>query len=210
MWRLCGLTGGAMVFAALCVGCGSTSNDDQLVMEFLRFNSVGIEQADSVRATSADVDIWPPETCPSGLSEPFTQTIINAVFRNNEASDIMLNYLTVDFPPTSGRAVVSHGLSGVLTGGRCSNVDKQCATDAECVSASSTTPGSCEHTEMTVPGILLFDFDDKAHINPGTYTVTITFFGSDPNRSFETSTNYAVRFDDFDNCPSGGGGAAGS
>lgn len=208
MRRLCALMSGAMLIAVLWNGCGSTGGDDQLVMQFLRFDNTGITQADSVRETSADVDIWPPETCPSGKQESITQTIINAVFRNSEASDITLDHIVIDVGATSGRAIVSHNLSGILPGGRCSNIDQQCGSDAECISASSTAAGSCVHTETTISGILLFDFDDKAHITPGTYSVRITFFGSDPNRSFETSTSYVVRFDDFDNCAATGGGGA--
>jgi hypothetical protein len=208
MLRLCGLISGAMLMAVLWVGCGSTGGDDQLVMQFLRFDNSGITQADSVREDSADVDIWPPAICDElGTVEPFTQTVINAVFRNNEASDITLDRIVIDVGATSGRAIVSHNIGGVLPGGRCDNIDKQCSQDADCISASSATAGSCAHTETTISGILLFDFDDKAHINPGTYSVMITFYGSDPNRSFETSTNYLVRFDYFDNCAATGGGA---
>jgi hypothetical protein len=202
---LCGLISGAMLIAVLWIGCGSTGGNDQLVMQFLHFDTTGITQADAVRETSADVDIWPPETCPSGTPEPFTQTIINAVFRNNEAADINLDRIVIDVGPTAGRAVVSHNIGGVLLGGSCNNIDQHCSSDADCQGVI----GACTHSETTVNGILLFDRDDKAHINPGTYSVSITFFGHDPVRSFETGTSYVVRFDDFDNCgTTSGGGAA--
>jgi hypothetical protein len=38
----------------------------------------------------------------------------------------------------------------------------------------------------------------------------VTFFGSDPNRSFQISANYLVTFGDFDNCSTSSGGGAGA
>ena len=205
---LCGRKAGVTLLAAVAAGCGSTGNDDLLVFHFLRFNSIGITQADSVGETSADVDIV-QDACQSGITitpEFFTVTTINAVFRNEEAADLQLEQVVIDVGPKAGRATITHQVSGDLQGGRCSNVDLQCASDADCVSPSSTTPGSCTHTDTTISNILLFDFDDKAHILPGTYSVNITFFASDAVRSFQISTNYVVTFEDFNNCPASAGG----
>ena len=209
MWRMCGLMSGAMLIAVLWIGCGSTGGDDQLVMQFLHFDNTGITQADSVRETSADVDIVPGE-CLSGTTitpEPFTQTIINAVFRNNEASDIRLNQVVIDVDPKSQLQTITRELPGLLPGGECNNIDQQCASDADC----QGVVGACSHTETTIGSILLFDFSNKLHIVTApvvgsTYNVTITFFGSDPNRSFETTTHYVVTFANFDNCKTTTGG----
>jgi hypothetical protein len=198
---LCGRMMGAALLAAVVTGCGSTSGDDALVLQFMGFDSSGITQADSVRETSADVDIL-PEICLSGKPEPFTQTIINATFRNNEAADLHLQQVAI---AVGSLAPITHQLGGDLPGGKCSNIDQQCSNDAECVSASSTTAGSCVHTETTINSILLFDFSDKQRFlfQPGTYNVTINFFAFDPVHTFQVSTGYTVTFADYDNCPSG-------
>jgi hypothetical protein len=172
-----------------------------LVLEFVAFDGAGITQSDAVRETSADVDIL-QDTCPSGLPEPFTQTLINATFRNNEAADLHLQQVVIAVGPSGSLATITHQIDRELRGGRCDNIDKQCALDADCVSVSSTTPGNCVHTETPISSILLFDFSDKQRFlsQPGTYNVTITFFASDPVHDFETSTGYTVTFYDFDNC----------
>jgi hypothetical protein len=188
------------MLATIAAGCGSTGGEDALVFQFVNFDGNGITQADAVRQSSADVDIV-QDICPSGLAEPFTQTVINATFRNNGAADLQLQQVVIDVGPTAGRATVSHLVSGDLRGGRCTNIDQQCSSDADCFSTSSSSgSGSCQHTETTISGLLLFSFDDKAHILPGTYSVTITFFASDSVHTFQTSTNYVVTFADFDNC----------
>lgn len=204
---LCGRMMGAALLAAVVVGCGSTSGDDALVLQFVRFDSSGITQADAVGETSADVDIL-RECCVEvveGLCtnpEYFTQTLINATFRNNEAADLRLQQVVIAVGPAGSLATITHQIDGELRGGRCSNIDRQCSADAECVSAASTTAGSCLHTETTINGILLFDKSDKQRFisQPGTYNVTITFFAFDPVHDFQTSTGYTVTFDDFDNC----------
>jgi hypothetical protein len=196
---LCRRMMGAALLAAMVTSCGSTSGDDALVFQFVGFDSNGITQADSVRENSADVDIL-QEICQSGLPEPFTQTIINATFRNNQAADLRLQQVAIT---VGSLAPVTHQLDGDIRGGRCSNIDQQCSVDADCVSASSTTAGSCTHTETTVNSILLFDFSDKQRFlsRPGTYNVTITFFAFDPVHTFQTSAAYTVTFDDYNNCP---------
>jgi hypothetical protein len=210
LWRMMG----AVLLAAVVTGCGSTSGDDALVLQFVSFDSTGITQADSVRENSADVDILQDKCCSvqdCSLWKPelFTQTIINATFRNNEAADLHLQQVVI---AVGSLATITHQIDGELRGGRCSSsIDQQCSADADCISTSSTTgggtSGTCTHTETTINGILLFDFSDKQRFlsRPGTYNVTITFFASDPVHSFQISTGYTVTFDDYDNCSVTGG-----
>jgi hypothetical protein len=203
MRRLCGL----ILMATLALGCGSTGNNDQLVFQFVRFDDSGLTQQDAMRETSADVDNV-QDICQVGpplILEPFTNTTINVVFRNMEASDIRLERVVIDTGPTSQYGVITRDLTGVIPGGRCSS-GAQCGSDADCV--SSSTAGTCTHTETTISAILLFDVFDKQHIHTGTDNVRISFFASDPNRSFEASTSYVVTFADFNNCPSTSGGSA--
>jgi hypothetical protein len=200
------------------VGCGSTA-DDRLVFRFVGFDSSGITQKDSVRATSADVDVVQDacdSTMPEVVNEPFTVTSINATFRNEEGSDIQLDGYTVHFDdPRTGLADFSGSLNGNIVGGRCSN-NAQCTVDADCVAAGgtgATTSVTCDHTQTTISGIVLFDFKAKAHVSPQIFgeatSLTITFFGSDANQSFQTTAGYVVTFDDFDNCSTTTGGGAG-
>jgi len=205
------------LLAALASGCGSTASD-RLVFRFLNWDSTGLNQADSVRPASADVDVVPQLVCLSGgtaMSEPFTQTIINAVFQNEEASDIRLEGYVVHF--NDGRFGVGDGggsTTADIIGGRCTNnSDKQCADDTDCSLVGIT--GTCAHSQTTVSGLVLVDFAAKAAVqsHPELWYVatslTVTFFGSDPNQSFETSAGYVVTFGDFDNCmtTTGTGGA---
>jgi hypothetical protein len=195
---------GAALLAAVVTGCGSTSGDDALVLQFVGFDNSGITQPDAVRETSADVDIL-QDICLSGIPEPFTQTIINATFRNSQAADLRLQQVVIAVGPSGSLKTITHQLDGEIRGGRCSNIDQQCSTDADCI--SGTTTGSCNHTDTTIGGILLFDFSDKQRFlsQPGTYNVTITFFAFDPVHDFQTSTGYTVTFADFDNCTLTGG-----
>jgi hypothetical protein len=209
------------VLVVLAGGCGSTGGaggDDALVLQFIQWDNAGLTQSDSVGESSADVDVvqdlCPP--FPPGTAEPFTQTEINAVFQNNEGSDILLQgYRTEIGDPRLVQSNISNGhLSTNITGGRCSNGEK-CTTDRDCLFA-----GMCLHSETTVSGIVLFDFVGKEVI----YTVSldhpdvlgqatplkVTFFGSDPNRSFQITANYTVTFADFDNCQAASGGGAGA
>ncbi len=208
MQWLCGRTVGVALLAAIAAGCGSTSGDDALVLQFVRFDNSGITQADSVRENSADVDIE-QDSCRSGTTitaEPFKVTTINAVFRNNEAADLHLQQVVIAVGPAGSVATITHEADGKIPGGQCSNIDQQCSADADCISASSTTAGSCVHTETTITGILLFDFSDKQRFlfQPGTYNVTITFFASDSVHTFQTSTAYTVTFDNYNNCTTAG------
>lgn len=194
-----------VALSALILGCGSTA-EDRLVLQFQSFNGVGITQEDAVRENSADVDVV-QDICSitDGVPdfEPFTQTTINAVFRNQEAADIRLEQYIVHVGGDSGLGDIQQSISTNIPGGRCTNVDQQCASDFDCI--VGTTSGTCEHTETTVRSLLLFDFLAKASVNPAVYgeglTITVTFFGSDAaNQHFQTTTNYVVTFADFDHC----------
>lgn len=208
MRRLCRSVTMVALLGALWVGCGSTGSSDSLVLQFIAFDGTGITQADKVRETSADVDttvdcctLNPDGSC--ATIEPFTQTGINATFQNNEAADITLNGYTVNVGPNSGVGVFQGELSATLLGGRCVGFDVACTSNNDCAQLSTGGSGStiaCLHSETTASGILLFDFDTKLHVIPGTYNVAITFFASDAVRLFQVDTSYVVRFDDFNNC----------
>ncbi len=211
MRRLCKSVTGMALLAALWVGCGSTGGDDRLIFRFIRFDGQGLTQQDSVRTNSADVDVI-QDICSvaDGVPsfEPFTQTSINAVFRNEQALDIRLERYRVRVGGKSGLGVFEGRLSDNIPGGRCINVDRSCTADSDCGAG-----GTCEHAETTVSSIILFDFLAKASVNPEVYgealTVSVSFFGSDATeQSFQTTANYVVTFADFDHCASSGTGAS--
>jgi hypothetical protein len=222
MRRLCRSVTGIALLAVLSGGCGGSTAHDRLVLRFLRFDNAGITQSDQVRETGADVDVLqeccslnPDSTC--AKAEPFTQTSINAVFRNEQAADILLTGYTVDYGPNSGLPnhlnleVFDGKLHGALStnivGGRCSsNISTQCAVDADCSGGVGGAGGLCNHTETAVSGILLVDFDVKENIAVGTRNVLVTFYGSDALQSFQTSAGYVIRFDDFNSCAAAAAG----
>ena len=223
MRRLCRFKTALVLLTGLACGCGS-SVGDPAVLRFERFDNTGITQADSVRENSADVDVE-GNLCLSGgtiTPEPFTQTVINATFTNEEKSDIRLNRYRL-FLPKIGNAdsglgdFLEFSVSANIPGGRCSNADIRCAVDADCSAAGGgISTANCLHGETTVHSLLLFDFLTKALLDKPNFlgiaaNMTITFFGSDDaEREFETSASYVVTFDDFNNCPSSSGGGAGS
>src|SRR5262245_48121199 len=75
----------------LLTGCGSSGTssqgDDGLTMALNGFTGLGIDQADFVNDTTAQVDIC-PGLCAGGTgggdieAEPFTSTFVNAIFVN--------------------------------------------------------------------------------------------------------------------------------
>jgi hypothetical protein len=209
MRRLCRSVTGVALLAALASGCGSNAGDS-LTMRFVSFDGVGLTQADSVRETSADVDAV-QGACLSGTTltgEPYTQTIVNATFINEEAADINLQGYRVFIPIPGLPNFVEQTISRNLRGGRCANIDRQCVDDADCGVAGIL--GSCVHSPTTVAALVLFDFTtkDQIKLHPelfGTATnITIQFFGTDDaNQSFEVTTSYVATFGNFDNCPSG-------
>jgi len=226
MRRLSRLVTGVALLAVLAGGCGSTGGaggDDALVMQFIQWDNTGITQADSVNESSADVDVILNLCPPDGTPEPFTQTSINAIFQNNEGSDIQLQaYSTqIHFQTTDpqaladlARANIPNGaLSTSLQGKTCGGTGARCFVDSDCALG---VVGSCQPNQTTVSGIVLVDIFGKAVISqyPGVFyqatPVTVTFSGSDPNRSFQISVNYQITFGDFDNCTTSSGGGAGA
>lgn len=221
MRRLSRMMVGVTMLAVLAGGCGSTGGlnggNDALVLQFIQWDNTGLTQADSVGESAADVDVvqdlCPATTGTAPTPEPFTQTLINAIFQNNEGSDIQLQHYSTEIgDPRLSQADIANGtLTTNLTGGRCANGTQQCFSDADC---GLGVVGSCQHSQTTVSGIVLFDFVGKEFI----YTVSldhpevlgqatplkVTFFGSDPNRSFQITASYLVTFGDYDNCPSSG------
>ena len=139
-------------------------------LRFIEFNGDDLTQADAVNSNGANVDVVPSVCQVDEFGNPtsfevFTQTIINAVFINEQASDILLQHVTIDPGPNSGLSKIEESISANIVGGRCSAAaDKPCATDADCTGSSGTPLGTCEHAETTVSSILLFGFGSK---NPG-------------------------------------------
>lgn len=205
------LTGLAM----LSVGCGDTGGADRLVFQLTGFNGDSLRQADAVRSTGADVDVFQGVcgTAQSLTPEPFTQTLINAVFENQQASDIRVEGYTVHVNDSRiGLGDSSGTITGTVQGGRCSSqVDRSCANDDDCV--QGTTIGTCTHQSTTISSIVLFDIAAKLQVSgqPELWgqalPVTITFLASDANQSFQTRGSYLVTFGNFDNCSSTSTGA---
>jgi hypothetical protein len=220
MRQLCRSVTVIALLAALLVSCGSTTGDDRLVLRFIEFNGDGLTQADAVNSNSANVDVVPSVCQVDEFGNPtsfevFTQTIINAVFMNEESTDILLQNVHVDTGSSSGLSPFDETISANVIGGRCSNAaDQSCASGGDCVSVGGgSLLGTCVHTETTVSAILLFDFLRKAQaaLNPVIFgvaqNVTITFTGTDDRgRTFTVTTGYVATFDNFDNCmaPTGG------
>jgi hypothetical protein len=203
---------GLGVLAILSVGCGSTAGD-RLILRFIRWDTTGLPtQADQVTPAAANVDVV-PDLCVNQTAtnilptcEVLTPTTINAVFENDQASDIQLQGYTV-YVPGAGVAPFTGQLGGTVVGGRCSNAmdRRQCSTDDDCT--INNTPGTCTHTQTTIPGIVIFDCLSKAHVDPRVFgsiqSMTVVFFGSDANQDFQTSAGYTVQFGDFCTCMAG-------
>jgi hypothetical protein len=206
---LSGTRGVWVVLTVFLAACGS-GGDDELTLAFQGFSSEGIEQSDQVNQTSADVDVC-QGLCISGESiegEPFTQTLVNALFVNRGKADIVLDEYVVSVPD-SGVADQVRGISARIPGGRCSeDSQRQCAFDDDCV-------GLCTH-DVTTVGILLFDFNFKSLVVDGqcpsfedpagsvisrTRDVILTFSGNDETDERRTiSTQYVATFANFDSC----------
>ena len=208
--------------AVVAPGCGSTTATT-LIFQFVNWDNSGLTQEDSVGEASAEVDSV-QDCCMVNLDgscgsiEPFTPTLINAVFINEQGSDIKLEGYTIHFDdPNSGIGDIEGSLSANIIGGRCSvSADTPCGTDADCAAIMTNTGGgatmaaTCTHAETTVSGIHLFAIATKVLVNPALYgfqtSITVTFFGSDPNQSFQTDAHYVVEFGDFDHCTTSTGG----
>ncbi len=209
-----------LVTPLLAMGCGSTGGNDSLT--FFRvtgFSGDGLTQADSIGATGANVDVFQGLcglTSGNPTVEPFTQTEVNAVFDNLEKLDIQLDRYVVHVnDPQIAIGDFTASTTATIQGGRCvTQTDKQCAQDADCtvISGGTTTVGTCAHLPTTVSGLVLFDFVAKDQIKAQRQVwgqavpVTITFFAHDLTDSYETTGNYTVTFDNFDNCSTASGG----
>src|SRR6202158_1557952 len=111
----------AMAFwGALSVGCGSSAGA-RLVLRFIHFNNTGLTQKDAVGQNSADVDVV-QDVCRQGVTltaEPFTETAVNAVFKNEGASDIRLSQYSVRVGGRSGFGTLQPNISANISGGTC-------------------------------------------------------------------------------------------
>jgi hypothetical protein len=195
---------GTVLMAALVASCGSGAGD-QLVLQFLNFQSPPIAQTDVVSQTSAEVDIVQDE-CPDGSFEPFGETYATAVFINQGGADIQLDTIDID-TRAAGSPPVKRQISAAVIGGRCANnSSRQCALDTDCPAVGGGAFATCQRTDSTVT-FFLFDFATKFQVSPGTYDIPITFSGQDTSESrFTVRTHMTVTFADFDNCSASTGG----
>jgi hypothetical protein len=224
------------VFAlASCGSSGFSGRDtDELTLNFMGFTGEGIEQADLVGTTTADVDVC-PTICSIQIDEffvittefeEFTSTRAFALFQNVGFADILLSRYVVSNPPESGLPDRTVETAVLIPGGRCSNSPStHCGDDSDCGGL-----GGCVQSATPIE-ILLFDFIDKALLQgegtcpqldpdnpgliiPGTvvpqrYQTNVTFFASDESgEEFQINAGLSGQFSDFNNCQdtSGGGG----
>lgn len=203
-------------------GCGSSGDladgDDALVFRVEGISGEGLEQADSVRPGSADVDVLQNLCVTSGGTgggggqtqislEPFTQTVFSAVFRNEQKLDLRLFELIVHFSDDRvGIGDITQAVNATVIGGRCSNdSERACATADDCL--VGTQRGVCNFTSTTVNGLLLVDFLAKDSVQPRVWRqalpVRVTFRARDiMGNTYQTSAGYTVTFDNFCNCGS--------
>jgi hypothetical protein len=216
MRRIYGWMAGCALLIALVGGCGSTDDGDELILRVVQFHGMGIEQADSVSANSASVDVSQGFCRATGGGmgevmislEVFTPTLINAVLRNDQRLDVLLDRMVIHFEDQRvGFGDITQSISGTVRGGRCSNAqDRSCAVNSECVVGATT--GVCVFSETTISGLLLIDLAAKAAVWPqilgqGT-PAQITFYGSDVvGNKYRGTGGFTVLFDDFCNCAMG-------
>lgn len=197
----------ALVAIAGSWSCGSTSNDDALVLSMQGFDDEGIVQCDSVTPDLASIDVIQDlctEGDDAGQPEPFTETAANAQFQNNQKLDITINSYTVRILD-SGVGEVTRLTSQTVPGKRCTNdLTRSCAVDRDCT--VNATIGLCQPSISQVQ-VLLADFTTKALIIPSvepggrTLDIEVTFFGSDVTGADWQSTAFiAGTFTDFNNC----------
>lgn len=212
------------LFAALTAGsCGSSGDavdgEDSLVFRVVGFSGEGLTQADAVRPGSADVDVVRNFCVSTGGGgggggqlqielEPFTQTAVNVILRNEQKLDLRLFQVRIHFDdPRTGLGDLTENVAGTVVGGRCSNApQRSCATADDCL--VGTVRGACNFTETTVPGLLLADFLAKAAVQPRVYgeaqPLTLTFFARDSaGNLYRATAGYTVTFDNFCNCQTG-------
>jgi hypothetical protein len=204
-------------------GCGSSGDavdgDDSLVFRVIGFSNEGLTQADAVRVNSADVDVVQNFCVSTGGGgggggqaqislEPYTQTAINAVVRNDQKLDLRIFQFRIHFDdPRTGLGDITQNISATAIGGRCSNApQRSCASADDCL--VGTQRGVCNFTETTVSGLLLLDFLAKAAVQPRVYgeaqPITLTFFARDnAGNVYRSTAGYTVTFDNFCNCETG-------
>ncbi len=207
MRRLCRATMAVLIAAAMLPACGSTGNENDLVLEFVSWDGTGLMQPDPVSPGSADVDIvqdccaFDQMTGDCTSVETFTETSANAIFRNLEKLDITLDSYVVDIPD-SGLAPFPGTLRQVVDGMRCSSDgSRSCASPADCELGDT-----CSSSETTI-NVKLFTINDKLLLqgNAGlfgkTYNLFVTFFGHDSaDELWQVTAPYQASFRDFDNC----------
>ncbi len=201
-------------------GCGSSGDavdgDDALVFRIEGIAGEGLGQADSVRPGSADVDVVQNFCATTGGAgggggqaqislEPFTQTVFNASFRNEQKLDLRLFEMVVHFAdPRVGIGDITQELNATITGGRCSNAaERACASADDCVVGGQR--GTCNFTATTVSGLLLVDFLAKDSIEPRLWRqalpVELMFRARDiAGNTYQTTAGYTLTFDNFCNC----------
>jgi hypothetical protein len=203
------------------VSCGSSGFDgpdgsDQLVLSFLGFDSEGIDQADFVGNTSADIDVCLGICGDSGdlMAEPYTSARAVATFGNTGKSDILIDRYTVTIPG-SGVPARTVSVNERVTGGRCPNGDS-CADDSECGIGTrcSREPSSFEVLLISLETKDLVKSGNCPMLNPDltftpgtvfpeTMQVQVAFSGSDATgERFNVTAGLSATFADFDNCES--------
>lgn len=221
----------SLTLALGAVGCGSSGfaggDTDQLTLNFMGFTGEGIEQADLVGTTTADVDVC-PTVCEVGdiftdfMIEEFTSTRAFAMFLNVGFADILLSKYVVS-NPGSGLPDRTVETAVLIPGGRCSNNPAaHCSRNADC-----GLSGICDQTETPIE-VLLFDFIDKdllvdpgpcdtidpetlmvipGNVIPRRFQTNVTFFASDESgENFTIDAGLSGQFADFNNCDASTGG----
>lgn len=200
---------GKLVVALVALGgswsCGSTSNDDALVLQFQGFDDEGIIQCDQISPDLASIDII-QDLCTEGgnegQAEPFTETSVNLQFQNNQKLDITIDSYTVDILD-SGVGEVTRLTSQPVQGKRCATDQaRACATDNDCILSG----GRCFASTSQVQ-VLLADFTTKALIIPSvepggrTLDIAVTVYGTDvTGADWQSQAFIAGTFTDFNNC----------
>ena len=232
MWWLrvsfCALSLTLMLGTLSCGSSGFSGGDtDELTLNFMGFTGEGIEQADLVGTTTADVDVC-PTICEVGdiftdfETEEFTSTRAFALFKNVGFADMLLSKYVVT-NPGSGLPDRTVETAVLIPSGRCSDdPSAHCSANADC-----GLGGICDQEETPIE-VLLFDFIDKdllvdpgpcdsidpetlliipGDVIPRRFQTNVTFFASDETgEEFTIRAGLSGQFADFDNCDADTGG----